>query len=250
METNPFPSHRGLIVGRHRTATRSTFPTFCPSIESPVPDVHLTVIAKTPVAGRVKTRLCPPLSFEQAADIAAAALTDTMVALDRWASSAHVDRQVVLLDGEPGDWIGPRWDVVAQSSGDLGERLAAGFDELGPGVIVGMDTPSAVRRWTGVAVDAIADGHDALGLAVDGGYWVIGLARPNRAVFDNVPMSVSNTGIAQLRQLHQSGRSVRLLPMTRDLDTIDDLRSLAASEDRADSGAFGAVIDDVLRQLR
>ena len=115
--------------------------------------MHLTIIAKTPEPGRVKTRLCPPCTPEQAAEIAAAALADTIDAVDSRSPTRHgwdACRRVVLLDGQPGEWIPADYDVVAQRGDGLAERLANGFDDLGPGVIVGMDTPAA-GRWLGDA---------------------------------------------------------------------------------------------------
>ena len=199
--------------------------------------VHLTIITKAPERGRVKTRLCPPCTPAEAAAVAAAALADTIDAVDdsvadtprRWANDETI-RRVLLLDGPPGEWVPPGYDVVAQRGSDLGERLAHGFDELGPGVVVGMDTPAA-GRWLGGALDAVAHGLDAIGLATDGGYWVIGLARCDDAVFAGVPMSESHTGLAQLRRLHDLGRRVRLLPMARDLDDLADLIAIAAATD-------------------
>lgn len=193
--------------------------------------MHLTIVAKTPEPGRVKTRLCPPCTTLQAAEIAAAALADTMDAVDRtvadppWAGRV---RRVVLLDGQPGEWIPDGYAVIAQRGDGLAERLANGFDDLGPGVIVGMDTPGA-GRWLGDALSAVSAGCDAIGLALDGGYWVIGLATIDRAVLDRIPMGESHTGIAQLRRLHDLRRPVRMMPMTRDLDDLDDLRAHARS---------------------
>jgi uncharacterized protein len=191
--------------------------------------VHLTIITKTPEAGKVKTRLCPPCTPQQAADVAAAALGDTIVAIDALVAERSIDiRRVMLLDGAPGEWIPTHYDIVAQrGEADLGVRLANGFDDLGPGVIIGMDTPASVR-WLGAAIDAVAVGDDVIGLTTDGGYWVIGLASVDAGVFDGVPMSASHTGVAQVRRLHQLGRRVRMLPMGRDLDNVDDLAAVAA----------------------
>lgn len=195
--------------------------------------MHLTVIAKQPRPGFVKTRLCPPCTHEQAADVAAAALLDTLDAVDEVAASAarhgvELDR-VLLFDGDPDRWLRSGYRCVQQHGDDLAARLANGFDALGPGLIVGMETPHAVAALA-CGVDAIRSGADALGLAVDGGYWAIGLHRVDAEVFANVPMSTSVTGLAQLRQLHRLGRSVRLLPCAHDLDTVDDLRIAARRE--------------------
>ncbi len=84
---------------------------------------EVLVIAKEPVAGRVKTRLCPPFTPAEAAELAAAALADTLEAV----LALPARRRVLVLDGRPGPWVPPGFDVVPQSAGGLDERLAAAF---------------------------------------------------------------------------------------------------------------------------
>ncbi len=187
------------------------------------PGMHITVIAKQPRPGLVKTRLCPPCTAVEASAVAAAALTDTLDGIDRLVVTmpAAIER-VLLFDGDATEWERPGWRVVPQRGVGLGDRLANGFETLGPGVIVGMETPHVVGSLS-AAIDAIGNGHDALGLATDGGYWAIAICTVDRRVFDGVPMSTSSTGLAQMRRLHSMGRSVVRLPAARDLDTFDDL---------------------------
>ncbi len=187
--------------------------------------MHLTIIAKEPRAGFVKTRLCPPCTPRQAADVAAAALLDTLDAVDVVARLTGVDR-VLLFDGDPTAWTRPGYRVVPQRGSGLASRLSNAFDELGPGLVAGMEAPGAVPALA-EGVSALRSGHDAVGLAVDGGYWVIGLHRVDPVVFDDIPMSTSSTGLAQLSRLHRLQRQVRMLPMSHDLDTINDLRIAA-----------------------
>jgi glycosyltransferase A (GT-A) superfamily protein (DUF2064 family) len=188
---------------------------------------HITVIAKEPIVGKVKTRLVPPLSHEQAAQIAAACLHDTFAAVSA-ACAAHDDvRAVALIDGDAGSWIPPDYDVHHQRGEGLGERLANGFADLGPGLVIGMDTPSSGKHLA-AALDALRGGNDAMGMTHDGGYWGIALASPDPAVFDNVPMSTDHTGQAQLDQLHRLGRQVTLLPTVHDLDHFEDIAPIVA----------------------
>lgn len=195
--------------------------------------MHVTVIAKAPVAGRVKTRLCPPCTPRQAADLAAAALADTIDAIDALPEAADVER-VLLLEGDPPAWLPHGWRVVPQSSGDLGQRLAAGFARLGPGLVVGMETPAAVPALS-LGLGALRSGSNVLGPALDGGYWAIGVADTRddtcARAFAGVEMSTDRTGEQQLRRLHELGRQVVLLPTARDIDTFDDVVALAASTD-------------------
>ena len=188
---------------------------------------HVTVIAKEPSAGQVKTRLVPPLSYEQAAQIAAACLHDTFAAVSA-VCAAHDDvRAVALIDGAAGSWIPADYDVLHQRGDSLGERLASGFTDLGPGLIIGMDTPSSGKHFE-AALDALRCGNDAIGMTYDGGYWGIALASAEPSVFDNVTMSTDHTGQAQLDQLHRVGRRVTLLPMVHDLDHFEDIAPIVA----------------------
>ena len=188
--------------------------------------LHLTVIATAPVPGRVKTRLCPPCTPMQAARVAEAALADTVDAVRQvaaaWCGGAL--RTVLLWDGPDPGYRGDGFEVVPQSAGDLGERLAAGFRALGPGLVVGMDTPAAVAV-AAEGLRAVAAGRACLGPAVDGGYWAIGLpdGAPYDEVFRGVPMSTATTGEVQRARLGAVGLEVVPLPEARDLDTFADL---------------------------
>jgi len=197
----------------------------------------LIVIAKEPVAGRVKTRLVPPLTGNEAADLARAALSDTL----RAAAAVDARQRVLALDGRPGPWLPRGWRVVAQPAGTLDVRLVAAFGAAagGPALLIGMDTPQ-VRPAQLAAFDP--DGHDAcLGLAEDGGYWAIGLRNPALAaeVIGGVPMSTSHTGAEQLRRLHAAGLRVQLLDTLADVDTIDVAYRVAAA---APSTEFAAAL--------
>lgn len=188
---------------------------------------HLTVIAKQPVAGQVKTRLVPPLSHDQAAQIAAACLHDTFVAVAACTDRHDDIRPVALIDGERGDWIPEGFEVQRQCGGGLGERLAHGFDVLGPGMIIGMDTPTAARHFD-AAFDALRDGRDAIGMTHDGGYWGIGLSTVDARLFAGVPMSTDHTGADQLAKLRSLGRLVEVLGTVHDLDCFDDIAPIVA----------------------
>jgi rSAM/selenodomain-associated transferase 1 len=187
----------------------------------------LVVMAKAPVPGRAKTRLCPPLDPAQAATIAEAALADTLQAV-AWTPGG---RRIVALDGAPGAWLPAGFEVVAQRGASLGERLAnivADVDE--PLLLVGMDTPQLTRALLCEALDRLAEPQtDAvLGPTDDGGYWTIGLATPDRRVFDGVPMSSPDTAVRQRARLHDLGIRTTALPALRDVDTFEDAVAVAA----------------------
>jgi glycosyltransferase A (GT-A) superfamily protein (DUF2064 family) len=184
----------------------------------------LVVIAKEPLAGRVKTRLIGDFTAEQAADLARAALLDTLAVVGDTPAASHV----LLLDGRAGDWVPPNWRVIAQSAGGLDERIVNGFEALdpGPALLVGMDTPQL--RRSDLAFD-FARYESCLGRAADGGYWSLGFRDPRRAreTVTGVPMSEAATGAIQYQRLRAAGLSVQLLDTLTDVDTSDDARMVA-----------------------
>jgi rSAM/selenodomain-associated transferase 1 len=188
--------------------------------------VHVMVMAKAPVPGRVKTRLVPPYTYEQAAMLAEAALADTLDA----ALGCGADEVVVALDGEPGAWLPPGCRVVPQRGTRFDDRLASAWDDAGgPGVQIGMDAPQVRAADLDAALAALVDHDAALGLADDGGWWGIGLRVPDRRVFVGVPMSRPDTGARQLQRLRQLGLAVADLPVLRDVDVAADVAAVAAA---------------------
>jgi uncharacterized protein len=187
----------------------------------------LVVIAKAPRAGHSKTRLCPPCTPGQAAALARAALADTLEAV----RATPAPRHVLVLDGAPGEWLPDGFDVLPQHGGGLDKRLADAFEDVaGPALLIGMDTPQVTPRDLRDALARLAEpGIDAvLGPAPDGGYWAIGLRKPDPDVFLGVPMSSARTCSAQRARLSKLGLRVRELPALRDVDRIADARAVAA----------------------
>jgi rSAM/selenodomain-associated transferase 1 len=191
--------------------------------------VKLLVIAKEPVAGRVKTRLCPPCTHEQAAWLAEAALADTLAACADTGA-----RRVLVLDGRPGPWLPDGWTVIPQRGAGLDERLAHAFaDAGGPALLVGMDTPQVTGRQLRAGLTALDTADAVFGPALDGGYWAIGLRVPDRAVFARVPMSRVYTGAVQRARLAALGLRTVDLPALRDVDDIAAARAVAAAAPRS-----------------
>lgn len=197
-------------------------------------DGAVMVIAKAPMPGRSKTRLCPPLTPAQACDVAWACMHDTLATV----AAVPAARRVLVLDGEPGSWIPDGFEVIAQRGDGLAERLAAAFSDVGrPAVVIAMDTPqvTADLLTQGLAIVVSEPTAASFGPAYDGGFWLLGLgARTDPdAAFSGVPMSVAHTGAAQADRLRSLGLSVRMLPELQDIDTVDDLRAVAATMPRA-----------------
>ena len=201
----------------------------------------LLVMTKAPAAGRSKTRLTPPCTPEQAAELARAALEDTLASV---AAARRPARRVVVLDGEPAAWLPPGFEVLAQRGSGLAERLAAAFEDAGaPALLVAMDTPQVTPELLDAGLSALAGGADAVIAGTpDGGYWAIGLKRADPRVFDGIPMSAADTGVRQRARLAALGLRVAVLPPLRDVDTIEDARAVAA---RAPAGRFAAALSRI-----
>jgi len=205
----------------------------------------IIVLAKAPVAGRVKTRLCPPCEPAQAARLAEAALHDTLTAV----AATPCTRHVLVLDGVQGPWLPAGFEVLPQRGEGLDERLANAFADVGDtGLLVGMDTPQLTPAGLAESLDTLRAGRAdvVLGPAVDGGWWCIGLREPDPAVFLGVPMSTPHTHVAQRTRLREMGLRVRALPVIRDVDVIDDAVEVAL---HAPHTRFAATLRSMLPTL-
>jgi uncharacterized protein len=201
--------------------------------------MQLIVLAKEPLAGRVKTRLCPPYTPEQAAALAAAAIADTLDA----ALASDASEVIVVLDGEPGDWLPHGVRVVRQHGDGLDERLANAWDDCGgPGLQIGMDTPQVTAEILNAALGIVDAGASVLGLATDGGWWAIGMQQPDRQIFLGVPMSSEVTGELQHQRMIDLDHDVQLLQPMCDVDTAADARLVA---DQIPHTRFGRLVNEL-----
>jgi len=186
----------------------------------------LLVIAKSPVAGQVKTRLTTGFTPAQAAALAQASLRDTLDTV----VAAPAGRRVIAWEGALRSWLPHGVEVLAQRGDGLDERISNALEDAldhpghGPTLLVGMDTPQL--RPANLGLDW--GGADAaLGLCPDGGFWALGLRRFHPDAVKGVPMSTSQTGRYQLERLRSLGFRVRLLDPMRDVDTPADAAAVA-----------------------
>lgn len=182
------------------------------------------MVAKAPVPGRVKTRLCPPLTADEAADVALAALVDTIAAAD----ASGADERVIALDGVPGAWVPSGWRIVPQRGVTLSDRLAAAWADAGaPAVQIGMDTPQLSGDILNEAMSGVLEHGCALGPATDGGWWSLGLRMVVEGAFEGVPMSRSDTRQRQVARLQSLGWPPHILSEMTDVDTWADAETVA-----------------------
>ena len=199
--------------------------------------VAVLVVAKAPVPGLAKTRLAASIGADAAADVAAAALLDTLDAV----AAASVQARVVALVGDleaaaRGSEIGCRlasFTVIGQRGADFAERLAYAHADAAqaagglPVLQIGMDTPQVTAHLIETCSRALLDADAVLGMARDGGWWVLGVTESATAeCLLGLPMSQPDTGAVTLAALRDTGVEVTLVDELADVDTIDDFEAV------------------------
>ena len=192
----------------------------------------LAVVAKRPAAGQTKTRLCPPLSGEAAAALYECFLADTL-ALMRGVDG--VERAIVYLPaGEEAYFTGlaPDFALLPQEGDDLGARLdnllshALG-NGAGQAVVMDSDSPTLPPAYVAEAFARLDDGADVVfGPCDDGGYYLVGLRRPQPRLLREVQMSTPRVLADSLAIAAELGLNVALLPVWYDVDTATELERL------------------------
>lgn len=201
----------------------------------------LIIFAKAPIPGQVKTRLCPPLTPDEAASLHGSFVLDALersreadakgpVTVDRFLACAppadHVffkimeERQRVRLLPQSGDNLGARMDQAFKEVFSLGYQRA---------LVVGTDVPSLPSSCYREAFTLLSDHDLVLGPSLDGGYYLIGLKRSVPDLFMEIPWSTDKVCSLTRTKAEALGLQTALLPTRRDVDTIDDL--LAAIEE-------------------
>ena len=208
------------------------------------------VMAKAPVAGRVKTRLGAEVGMAAAAELAAASLLDTIAACrDAFGpSNCHLALAGDIGTAVRGDELAAAlagWRVAGQRGDTFAQRLAHAHADLrhgDPVVQVGMDTPQLTSGHLHAAANALV-GHDAvLGPAEDGGWWVLGLRQPSAAAaLRMVPMSTPTTYDDTRKALIDAGLGVARTLSLRDVDTEADADEVARQAPDSEFGRRWAV---------
>ena len=192
------------------------------------------VVAKAPEPGRAKTRLAATVGDRVAAEIAAAALLDTLDAV----AATPVAARVVALTGELDAAAGAAelrrrlesFTVIGQRGDDFADRLANAHADAADGqpvLQIGMDTPQVTDALLASCARRLLQAQAVLGLACDGGWWVLGLQTPAMAeCLRSVPMSQPDTGELTLKALHDNGIDVYPVEVLTDVDIVDDVAAV------------------------
>lgn len=207
---------------------------------SPGPiSVTALVVAKAPIPGLAKTRLAATVGEEAAADIAAAALLDTLDAV----AATLVTHRVVAMTGDLNRACRARdirerlrtFTVIEQRGDGFADRLANAHADVAaavrqPVLQIGMDTPQVHADLLTYCAHQLLSVPALLGMARDGGWWVLGVADGATAdCLRDVPMSQADTGAVTLAALESTGMSVSLVEELHDVDTVDDIPLVRAA---------------------
>lgn len=211
------------------------------------PTLTLAVFAKSPVPGRVKTRLCPPLEPITAARLYAACVRDTIgkaVQIISRPTLYYADGDAELRELLTDNASQLSW--TPQSDGDLGARMAR---VPAPCLILGTDSPHLPVAVLHQALNALNAYDVVLGPAEDGGYYLIGLTKPCPALFEGIAWSTGQVFVQTQTRARTLGLTTYLLPPWYDIDTAHDLRRLTADM-TADCPATRAVLDELQRTVQ
>jgi rSAM/selenodomain-associated transferase 1 len=195
-------------------------------------DAALIVVAKEPVPGLTKTRLCPPCTPESAAELYHCLMLDTLALMARLEgvdhtiayapSSAHGH----FASHAPNDFL-----LIPQEGANLGERLANALSyhlDLGyrQVAIMNSDGPTLPLAYLAEAFSALEDADISLGPSRDGGYYLIGMKRLHANLFQGISWSTEHVFAQTLGRCRRLGLTVHQLPQWYDIDVGADLDRL------------------------
>ncbi len=191
----------------------------------------LLLIAKRPTPGHTKTRLTPPLTGEQASALYECFLRDT---IDLVRAVPGVARLINYLPHEADGYfqqLAPEFGLIPQMGHNLGERLDNVLthclnDGYRQAVIMDSDSPTLPPAYLAQAFDELERAEVVLGPCDDGGYYLIGLTRPQPRLLRDVQMSTPNVLSDTLALADELKLRVALLPTWYDVDTLAELERL------------------------
>lgn len=203
----------------------------------------LVIFAKAPLVGQVKTRLCPPLSPEEAAELARCFLVDMVERACRL-PTVQVSLAIMPAESEPvfRALLPFSVEYIAQRGASLGEREYNVFDDLLQRsatriVLIGSDIPTLPLFHLQEAFQHLEDARcDAVfGPSSDGGYYLVGMRVPHPELFENITWSMPSVMAETLAQAQKHNLNIALIPSWHDVDDKDDLARLVIELRQSDS---------------
>ncbi len=209
----------------------------------------MAIMAKAPRAGRVKTRLSPPLTLEESAALNICFLKDTAQNLASLHDAAGMISYTPVGDEAAFDGLLPAsFALIGQRGDAFGERLlAAAADILACGFgavcLIDSDSPTVPAAAFQAAIEALARPGDrvVLGPSDDGGYYLIGLKQAHASVFDRITWSTASVLMETIDRARDAELEVELLPLWYDVDDAATLSVLSEELLEAKMPAFATV---------
>jgi rSAM/selenodomain-associated transferase 1 len=197
----------------------------------------LAVMTKAPRPGEVKTRLTPPLTPQEAAELNTCFLRDIAATLGRVAREENAQEVAVYTpfgtEKYFGEILPAEFELLTQRGDALGERLifatedlfALGFEAI---CLINSDSPTVPPRVFAQAIQILSTQEDqiVLGPSEDGGYYLIGLNKMQSALFENIRWSTDRVLDQTRARAQDNGLKVHLLPPWYDVDNGSALRQL------------------------
>jgi len=187
----------------------------------------LIIIAKYPEKGLVKTRI-KGLSDEQRVDLYTRLLNDTM---EKLSSIPGVDTYIAFAPENTKKYFS-RFQVglIPLSDGDLGQRMYEAFHETFQRgyekvSLAGADIPGLSESIVMDSFNQLSDNDLVYGPARDGGYYLIGMRKLIKDVFNNVPWSTDSTLEISIKNAEKAVCSVSLITELSDIDTFEDAKN-------------------------
>lgn len=231
----------------------------------------LVIFAKAPIPGQVKTRLCPPLTPDEAATLHGSFVLDTLertklvvtkfkLPVDRYLACAPSASHVFFKIMEERQGV----KVIDQVGEDLGMRMNHAFEALFTRgyrhvLIVGTDVPTLPLDYFKQALAQLEQHDLVLGPALDGGYYLIGLTRPIQELFRDIPWSTDQVLTLTQAKANSLGLKTSLIHPWGDVDTLSDLQALIDANaadakkpknDRVFSSRTAGVLEMLAKRLK
>lgn len=217
----------------------------------------LGIMTKAPRAGRVKTRLTPPLSPEEAAALNTCFLRDTASAI-LTAVVQDNGRAIAVYTpaGEErayADILPAEFELVLQRGDKFGERLVLAMEDLfrlgfNAACLIDSDSPTVPEENYAKAIRLLRPAGDRmiLGPSEDGGYYLIGLKQPHRRLFEDIDWSTEHVAAQTIARAHEIGLAVEFLTTCYD---VDDRVALRRLRDELNEGGVAPATRAFLAQL-
>lgn len=210
------------------------------------PKTAFIIFGRYPLAGKVKTRLAASIGDIPAANFYRECAEHTFQQLTPFLSDASIyfyfsDKTDFSLVQK---WLVPYHFLIEVQSGyTLGERMknamyAAFRHDTEQVIILGTDVPDISTKILQSAVSSLKTAEVVIGPAYDGGYYLIGMKQLHEYLFENITWSTNSVLKTTLEKAQSRNLEVHLLPLLRDIDTLEDLQAWSNNRDESTNNKF------------